>query len=62
MNHLKKIKHPNNFKLFTLPEMPEFESFKTIHEDLVINENINGRAVAIEMFLDFAYKKSNFPA
>lgn len=43
---------PNQMKIMKLPELEEFCSFLTIGPTGETNENINGKAVAIECFLD----------
>lgn len=58
---LKKLKYPSNFKLFILPDLVEFEEFKTKGPLGIQKENVNGRAVAIEMFLDLRFKMNCEP-
>jgi hypothetical protein len=43
---------PENMKIVKLPDLPEFESFLCVGPNGETRENINGRAVAIENFLD----------
>jgi hypothetical protein len=47
---------PKNMKIIKLPEYKEFENFLTIGPNGQTSENINGRAVSIECFLDLTYK------
>lgn len=56
------IKSSNdNFKLLTLPEKDEFNSILTIGPSGESIENINGKAVSIELFLDLNYPNSTPP-
>ena len=48
-----KLNKPESFLILTLPNHTAFESFDTVGPHGVEKENINGRAVAIECFLDF---------
>lgn len=52
---LRNITHPSNFKKLALPDMPEFANFNTIGPNGLSLQNVNGKAVAIEMFLDLTY-------
>jgi len=45
---------PSSMKIMKLPELRKFDSFPTIGPSGEGMENINGKAVAIECFLDFA--------
>jgi hypothetical protein len=48
-----KLILPKQMKTMKLPNLKEFDDFLTIGPTGEINENINGKAVAIECFLDF---------
>lgn len=52
---LNNIPHPCNMKRFMLPDLPEFAKFKTIEQKIEKEEDVNKRAVAIEMYLDHKY-------
>ena len=43
----------DNMLILHLPDLPEFERLKCKSEDVCTTENINGKGVAIECFLDF---------
>jgi hypothetical protein len=47
--------------LASLPELSEFGNFTTEDENGFKIENINGKAVSIEMFLDLNYKMDKKP-
>lgn len=53
-NSIKKIKKPSNLVFCHLPEYEEFEQFETIGPFGNQKNNINGRAVSIECFLDLS--------
>jgi hypothetical protein len=61
LNKLKNVTHPSNMKKFAMPDMPEFGSFNTIGPTGTVLQDVNGRAVAIEMFLDLKYKSTKTP-
>lgn len=48
----KSLKMPKNMRVMSLPSMKEFSRFTTLGPNGERRENINGRAVAIECFLD----------
>lgn len=56
-----KLALPATMGVLQLPSLPEFESFPTIGPQGVTSENINGRAVAIECFLDLEHEASRKP-
>ena len=56
-NKTNKLNLPSQMKIMKLPEIEEFNSFSTVGPTGETNENINGKAVAIECFLDLT--KSN---
>lgn len=51
-NKTNKLNLPNQMKIMKLPELEEFNNFLTAGPTGETNENINGKAVAIECFLD----------
>tara|TARA_R110000868_G_scaffold147163_1_gene368408 strand:+ start:2228 stop:3418 length:1191 start_codon:yes stop_codon:yes gene_type:complete len=53
-NKTSNLDLPKSMKIMKLPELKEFESFLTVGPSGNSHENINGKAVAIECFLDFA--------
>lgn len=48
----KALDLPSNISVMTLPNMVDFENFQTVGPSGVSVENINGKGVAIECFLD----------
>jgi hypothetical protein len=52
-NKTKNLNLPNQMKIMKLPELDEFTYFLTVGPTGETYENINGKAVAIECFLDF---------
>lgn len=59
-NKVKKLKLPKNMGVMKLPESKCFDNFLTIGVSGESQQNINGRAVAIECFLDFTKTKKPF--
>jgi hypothetical protein len=51
----KRLKMPVNVGVVKLPELTEFEHFLTVGPSGQNRENINGKAVSIEHFLDLNY-------
>ena len=51
---LSKLSLPSNIRVMKLPDLPECRSFPTVGPGGVASLDVNGRAVAIEMFLDLA--------
>ncbi|MCD0076742.1 hypothetical protein HK285_00830, partial [Streptococcus agalactiae] len=51
-NDIKTIDLPNNLKVITLPNYKDFDNFKCKGPQGDSLENINGKAVSIECFLD----------
>ena len=51
---LRTIKKPNSLLITRLPNFDEFSDFRTFGPQGEAHENINGKAVSIECFLDFA--------
>ena len=52
-NELKNITLPDNLRILTLPNHKSFENIKCYGPQGISFENVNGKAVAIEAFLDF---------
>ncbi|MNQ10464.1 hypothetical protein D3C85_233050 [compost metagenome] len=48
---LKKRKFPSNFRVMTLPSLDLADNYPTIGQQGLTNENVNGRACSIEMYL-----------
>jgi len=61
LQKLMSIVHPVNFKKFALPDMQEFSNFETVGPTGTSMQDVNKRAVAIEMFLDMSYKVQTTP-
>lgn len=59
-NKVKNLKLPKNMGVMKLPESKCFDNFLTIGVSGESQQNINGRAVAIECFLDFTKTKKPF--
>ena len=51
-NRTEKLNVPGNMRILTLPDLPEFQDFKTIGPSGTHRTDINGRAAAIECYLD----------
>lgn len=54
---LKNLILPDNLLIITLPNHEDFENFKCYGPQGISYENVNGKAVAIECFLDFELMK-----
>jgi HEPN/Toprim N-terminal domain 1 len=52
---------PANMRVVRLPDLPIFESFPTLGPSGPAVENINGRAAAIECYLDLRWKEARPP-
>lgn len=61
LQKLLNIVHPANFKKFALPDMSEFTNFETVGPTGTSIQDVNKRAVAIEMFLDLSYNMQSTP-
>ena len=61
MNKIRNLKLPPNMSCIHLPDMEIFTSFQASGPDGVRNTNINGRAVAIECYLDHNVKGYEAP-
>jgi hypothetical protein len=57
---LKKLNPPANMRAMLLPDLEEFTEFATVGPEGVNVSDINGRAVAIECYLDFRLEQ--YPA
>ena len=57
----KIIDAPANLRVAKLPDLEEFSSFLTVGPNGEQKANVNGKAVAIECFLDLSYKTKNIP-
>ncbi|TGT57216.1 hypothetical protein EN802_34550, partial [bacterium M00.F.Ca.ET.159.01.1.1] len=49
---IKRFRLPSNMRALCLPELDEFRDFPARGPDGVTNSDINGRAAAIECYLD----------
>ena len=56
-NKTNKLNLPQQMKIMKLPILEEFNNFLTLGPTGETNENINGKAVAIECFLDLTKSK-----
>ncbi|MCV5296766.1 hypothetical protein OFC42_33850, partial [Escherichia coli] len=52
---IRKLALPHNISCIHLPDLPHFNQFPAIGPHGVTYENINGRAVAIECYLDLRF-------
>lgn len=57
----KRIQAPDNLRVARLPDLEEFTSFLTIGPNGEQKANVNGKAVAIECFLDLSFKTRKVP-
>lgn len=60
-NKVKNLKLPNHMKTMKLPEHEDFRNFITTGPTGEAKEDINGRAVSIECFLDLNYGIDSAP-
>ena len=51
-NRTVKLNVPGNMRILKLPDLPEFRDFKTVGPSGAHRADINGRAAAIECYLD----------
>lgn len=58
---VKALHLPPNMRVALLPPLPDFESFPTLGPSGPNTENINGKAVAIELFLDLSHGSTTTP-
>lgn len=54
-NKIRKLALPHNINCIHLPDLPHFNQFPAIGPHGITYENINGRAVAIECYLDLKF-------
>lgn len=57
-NDVLKLDLPQNMKAVVLPDLKDAISFPTLGPSGTNFEDVNGKAVSIEMFLDFTYKRA----
>lgn len=55
LQKLRRLQMPPNIRLVQLPDLEAFRAFPTLGPSGRLNEDVNGRAVAIECFLDLAF-------
>jgi len=60
INRCKRVAKPN-LRLMKLPNLEEFQKFQTLGPNGQTEENINNRAVSIELFLDLSSKNGKKP-
>ena len=58
---VKALKLPPTMQIALLPSLPDFESFPTLGPSGPNTEDINGRAVAIELYLDLSHGSVSTP-
>ena len=58
---VKALQLPPSMRIALLPPLPDFESFPTLGPSGPNTEDINGRAVAIELFLDLSHGSATTP-
>ncbi|PCQ48798.1 HEPN/Toprim-associated domain-containing protein [Citrobacter freundii] len=56
-NKIRQLVLPHNINCIHLPDLPDFNEFPAIGPHGVTHENINGRAVAIECYLDLTFSE-----
>lgn len=61
LQRLRALALPSNMHIAVLPELDEFKHFRTLGPSGRATEDINGRAVAIECFLDFSFSSEVEP-
>lgn len=59
---IKALSLPANMKVVTLPHLSEFANFRTLGPTGEAHEDVNGRAVSIECFLDLHFGPKESPA
>jgi hypothetical protein len=62
LQRIRKISMPGTMHVACLPDLNEFADFKTIGPSGELLENVNGKAVSIECFLDLKYGHIGAPA
>ncbi len=55
LQKLGRLQMPLNIRLVRLPDLEGFRAFPTLGPSGRLTEDVNGRAVAIESFLDLAF-------
>jgi hypothetical protein len=58
LGKIRRLSMPQNFHVTCLPPLAEFSTFKTLGPSGESVEDVNGRAVAIECFLDLKYESN----
>ena len=58
---VKALHLPSNMRIALLPSLPDFESFPTLGPSGPSTEDINGKAVAIELYLDLSHGPGTSP-
>lgn len=58
---LNRLPLPKNLRIYKLPDLPEAKLFSTIGPSGEYVDDINGKAVSIELFLDLNYKNIDTP-
>lgn len=58
---MEKLEPSPNLRFYHLPNMPEFENFLTIGPNGESYQDINGKAVSIECFLDLFFNSDRTP-
>jgi hypothetical protein len=58
----ERLNLPDNMRVIRLPDLKEFDSFPTLGPSGRSIENINGRAAAIECYLDLRWEQAKQPA
>ncbi|MDY6856788.1 MAG: HEPN/Toprim-associated domain-containing protein [Thermodesulfobacteriota bacterium] len=61
IDKIRSVDLPSSMYVTTLPNLPDFESFSTIGPSGASREDINGKAVSIELFLDHHYDATDTP-
>jgi hypothetical protein len=61
LTRLRSLDLPSKMMVAVLPNLSEFDVFETIGPSGTSLENINGKAVSIEMFLDLGYQTHGSP-
>lgn len=55
LQKLRRLQMPPNIRLVRLPDLEAFRTFPTLGPSGRLSEDVNGRALAIECFLDLAF-------
>ena len=58
---VEALQMPPNMRIALLPPLPDFKSFPTLGPSGPSNEDINGKAVAIELYLDLTHGPAATP-